>query len=313
MLSSSKAGARVSQHARCVLLMVHMRRRDAATVATDLAKRLLKAEIGVRLVSEGPHLPEIIEAGAHVVPSDEQAAQGCRAVIGVGGDGTLLHAAEYARPMQVPLLGVNVGRVGFLADSEPEDLERIVTAVREGSLSIDPRQTLAVQVQHDGREIASTWALNEASVEKGARERILDLLIEVDERPLAHWGCDGLVCATPTGSTAYSYSAGGPVVWPGVQAMLLVPISAHALFARPMVVAPTSRIVAHVVGPHDVNAVLWCDGRRTVTVPVGAQVQVERSQQPVLLARLDNGPFTDRLVEKFHLPVQGWRSLNAHD
>ncbi len=292
----------------CVLLLVHYRRRDAHAVATDLARRLRDAGVQVRLVDEGPDLPQMQDAGAQVLPSDPAAARGCTAVIGVGGDGTLLHAAEYARPAQVPLLGINVGRVGFLADTEPDQLDAVVDAVRHSSFVLDTRQTLQVSVTRDGQQLAHTWALNDASVEKGARERILDLDIEVDGRPLAHWGCDGLVCATPTGSTAYAYSAGGPVVWPEVEALLLVPICAHALFARPMVIAPTSQITAHVVGPHELDAVLWCDGRRTVPVPTGACVQVSRGELPVHLARLEGGPFTDRLVDKFELPVQGWRA-----
>jgi NAD+ kinase len=113
--------------------------------------------------------------------------------------------------------------------------------------------------------------------------------------------------ATPTGSTAYAFSAGGPVVWPDVEALLLVPISAHALFARPIVVGPTSRLVVEVLSRTDASGVVWCDGRRAVDLPPGARIEVQRSDQPVRLARLSSSAFTDRLVEKFHLPVQGWR------
>ena len=161
---------------------------------------------------------------------------------------------------------------------------------------------------YQGKElVAATWALNEASVEKAARERMLEVVVEVDGRPLSRWGCDGVVCATPTGSTAYNFSAGGPVVWPGVEALLMVPICAHALFARPIVVAPDSvlavEVIAHTTGP----GVLWCDGRRTVELPPGARIEVRRGRKPVRLARLHQAPFTDRLVAKFGLPVEGWR------
>jgi len=213
--------------------------------------------------------------------------------------------------------------VGFLAEAEPEDLSEAVDQVVEGKYEIERRMTVEVAVRVNGDVSTTTWALNEASVEKGARERMLDMVIEVDGRPLSRWGCDGVVFATPTGSTAYAFSAGGPVVWPEVEALLLVPISAHALFARPMVVSPRSVLAAEVIGPawgqgETSRAVLWCDGRRRVDLDPGARIEVRRGSQPVLLARLRgvsagaegteiSAPFTDRLVTKFDLPVTGWR------
>jgi NAD+ kinase len=170
--------------------------------------------------------------------------------------------------------------------------------------------TIDVTVRVDGDVVAQTWALNEAAVEKAARERMLEVVVEVDGRPLSRWGCDGVVCATPTGSTAYAWSSGGPVVWPDVAALLLVPISAHALFARPLVVSPDS-VLAVEVQLETPHGVLWCDGRRTVPLPSGARVEVRRGAMPVRLARLHSLPFTDRLVLKFALPVRGWRGAAA--
>ncbi|HSP59590.1 MAG TPA: NAD kinase, partial [Ornithinimicrobium sp.] len=158
-----------------------------------------------------------------------------------------------------------------------------------------------------GRVVAHNWALNEASVEKSARERMLEVAVEVDGRPLSTWGCDGVVMATPTGSTAYAFSGGGPVVWPDVEALLLVPISAHALFARPLVLGPRTHLAVEGVPHTYVAGVMWCDGRRTVELPPGARIEVRRSSVPVLLARLSDEPFADRLVAKFALPVTGWR------
>ena len=227
--------------------------------------------------------------------------------------------------------------VGFLAEAEPEDLSGTVDRIAARRYAVERRMTIDVTVQQNSHVTASTWALNEATVEKAARERMLDLVTEVDGRPLSRWGCDGLVFATPTGSTAYAFSAGGPVVWPEVEALLLVPISAHALFAGPMVVSPRSVLAAEVIGPsgrqivtHE--AVLWCDGRRKVDLLPGARVEVRRGAKPVLLARLRGASvtaagqdadapsagadadgmeigasFTDRLVAKFGLPVTGWR------
>ena len=207
----------------------------------------------------------------------------------------------------MPLLGVNLGHVGFLAEAEREDLDATVERIVARDYTVEERTTLEVRAEEDGHTVFSSWALNEVTVEKASRERMLELTVEIDGRPLSTWGCDGIVMATPTGSTAYAFSAGGPVVWPDVEALLLVPISAHALFARPIVVGPRSRLVVEVLPRTDGSGVVWCDGRRAVGLPPGARIEVQRSDQPVLLARLSSSGFTDRLVEKFDLPVQGWR------
>ncbi len=234
-------------------------------------------------------------------------AAGCELVCVLGGDGTILRGAELSRGSGVPLLGVNLGHVGFLAEVEREDLDDTVERIVARDYTVEERTALDVRAEEDGRTVFSSWALNEVTVEKASRERMLELTVEIDGRPLSTWGCDGIVMATPTGSTAYAFSAGGPVVWPDVEALLLVPISAHALFARPVVVGPHSRLVVEVLAHTDASGVVWCDGRRAVTLPPGARIEVQRSEEPVRLARLSAGGFTDRLVEKFDLPVQGWR------
>ena len=292
---------------RVMLLVAHTGRPAALRVARVLFAQLAAAGIGVRVLE-----PEAAELGcdaAAVVPVSPSAAAGTEMVLVVGGDGTLLRAAELARPARVPLLGVNLGHVGFLAEAEPEDLAAAVANIAAHRYSVEERMTVEVAVRVNGGQIAATWALNEATVEKAARERMLDLVIEVDGRPLSRWGCDGVVCSTPTGSTAYAFSAGGPVVWPDVEALLMVPISAHALFAPPLVVSPEAVLAVEVIS-EATGAVLWCDGRRKVDLPPGARVEVRRGTLPVLLARLQGpGPagFTDRLVAKFGLPVEGWR------
>jgi NAD+ kinase len=244
-------------------------------------------------------------------------------VVVIGGDGTLLRAAELARPAGVPLLGVNLGHVGFLAEAESDRLSEVIDRLVSRRYAVEERMSIDVTVRANGHRTVSTWALNEATVEKAARERVIELFLEVDGRPLSRWGCDGIVFATPTGSTAYAFSAGGPIVWPEVEALLLVPISAHALFARPMVISPRSVLATEVVGRatghHEMSrAVLWCDGRRRFDLAHGARIEVRRGAKPVLLAQLrdpgdradgsDTGAsFTDRLVAKFELPVAGWR------
>ena len=219
----------------------------------------------------------------------------------------MLRAADFVRGYNVPLLAVNLGHVGFLAESERTDLHRTVQAIASESYVVIERMALDVVVHVEGREVARTWALNEASVEKSHRERMLEVVVSVDNSPLTAFGCDGVVLATPTGSTAYAFSGGGPVVWPSVEALLCVPISAHALFTRPLVVGPRSTIGVDVLTRTRETGVLWCDGRRTVELPPQARIEVSRSAEPVRLARLNPTPFAERLVRKFRLPTDGWR------
>jgi NAD+ kinase len=231
---------------------------------------------------------------------------GTEIAIVLGGDGTFLRAAESARLAGVPLLGVNLGHVGFLAETELDALEATVAAVADRRYLVEQRLTLDVTATLDGEVIASDWALNEVSVEKSAREKMLEVAVSVDERPLLRFGCDGVICATPTGSTAYAFSVGGPIVWPNVEAMLVVPNAAHALFDRPLVVAPDSVIRLDLLRP-DHPGVMSCDGRRSHDLPPGSQLRVERGERPILIARPHPTPFGERLVAKFQLPVRSFR------
>ncbi|MBF6049105.1 NAD kinase [Streptomyces sp. NRRL B-1677] len=291
-----------------MFLLAHTGRPAAIRSAELVVQGLLRCGIGVRvLAEEAADLPlpsevELVEAG----PGRPDVLEGCELLVVLGGDGTLLRGAEFARRSGVPMLGVNLGRVGFLAEAERDDLDKVVDRVVTRAYEVEERMTLDVAVLTDGHVVHTDWALNEASVEKAARERLLEVVTEVDGRPVSRFGGDGVVCATPTGSTAYAFSAGGPVVWPEVEALLMVPISAHALFAKPLVTAPDS-VLAVEVQPQTPNGVLWCDGRRTVELPAGARVEVRRGAVPVRLARLHHASFTDRLVAKFALPVAGWR------
>ncbi len=283
---------------RAVLLVAHTGRQEAVRTARLVAGRLTTAGLAVRVLAT--EAPDLRFPAAREMPASAEAADGAEMVIVIGGDGTLLRAAELARPAGAAVLGVNLGHVGFLAEADPEDLSDTVDRVVARRYAVERRMTIDVTVRQNGSVTAETWALNEATVEKAARERMLDMVTEVDGRPLSRWGCDGVVFATPTGSTAYAFSAGGPVVWPEVEALLLVPISAHALFAGPMVVSPRSVLAAEVIGGTSAwppgaagdgqseasGAVLWCDGRRKIDLPPGARVEVRRGARPVLLARL---------------------------
>lgn len=292
---------------RRVLLVAHPRRKEAHDLAAGVVARLHAAGVTTALLPSEIAAMDLAGSPGVVAADESSPASGCELVCVLGGDGTILRGAEMSRGTGAPLLGVNLGHVGFLAEAEREDLDATVEHIVERSYDVEERLTLEVVGHHDGEVLARSWALNEVTVEKAARERMLELTVEIDGRPLSTWGCDGVVMATPTGSTAYAFSAGGPVVWPDVEAMLLVPISAHALFARPLVVGRSSHLAVDIVSSTAGSGVLWCDGRRAVDLPPGARIEVQRSEVPVRLARLASSPFTDRLVAKFDLSIHGWR------
>jgi NAD+ kinase len=296
---------------RRILMLAHTGREEARDVAQAVVSALSAHGLVVRMLEDEAKQLELPPGhGVETVTVDRAGPTECELVLVIGGDGTILRAAELTHGTSTPLLGVNLGHVGFLAEAESEDVEKMIEMIVERKYSSEERLTLDVSVYRDKELVETNWALNEASVEKAARQRMLEVIVEVDGRPLSRFGCDGVVCATPTGSTAYNFSAGGPIVWPGVEALLMVPISAHALFSRPMVVAPSSVLAVEVLAQTEGAGVLWCDGRRTVDLPPGARIEVRRGRYPVRLVRLHEAPFTDRLVAKFGLPVEGWRGAN---
>ncbi|QYH19780.1 NAD kinase [Corynebacterium aquatimens] len=298
---------------REILLVPHFYRPENIAAAATAARLLQDAGIRVRLLAQGvpgEHSPmehEPVLAGLERVEAGPDAAAGCELVLVLGGDGTFLRAAGYARAQDLPVLGINMGHVGFLAEGEAESLETSVGHVIARSYRVVERMTLDVVVRDaEGSELGRDWALNECSVENTDRTQVLDAILEVDLRPVSSFGCDGVLISTPTGSTAYAFSAGGPVMWPNLEAILVVPNNAHALFAKPLVVSPRSTVAVEsepTTGP----AVAMMDGFRAIEVPPGSRVEVTRGERGVKWVRLDNRPFTDRLVRKFQLPVSGWR------
>lgn len=292
---------------RHMLVVSHLGRQDAIDASHQVMRSLTEADVTV-VVSEDQR--ETLQSGydgALSVLGRDVDPREVELGIVLGGDGTILLAAELLRGSGAALLGVNLGHVGFLAESERDDLPVAVQRALDKDYEVDRRLALDVVVTQEGRETYRTWALNEATVEKAGGQRMVELVTEVDNRPVSRFGCDGVVMSTPTGSTAYSFSAGGPIVWPQVQALLMVPLSAHALFSRPLVVDPHSTLAVEVMNHRDQHAVLWCDGRRGCDLPPGSRITVTSSDEPVLLARLHPAPFSDRLVRKFDLPVTGWR------
>jgi len=299
---------------RRILVVAHARRDETVQAARRVVTALrtagagpvLSADDRAELAAEDEFFADVDVLAADVPVEDIELA------IVLGGDGTILRAAELVREGTAPVLGINMGHVGFLAEIERDDMDAAVARVIDRDYSVEERMALAVRVKDaDGSVVYSTWALNEATVEKASRERMIEVVVEIDGRPLTSFGCDGMVISTPTGATAYNFSAGGPVIWPGVEAIAVVPLSAHALFARPLVVAPGAPVAIELLDRNDGAAILWCDGRRSHELPRGARVVVRRSSRPVRLARLHPSVFTDRLVRKFQLPVSGWRGSDA--
>jgi len=295
---------------RYILVVAHARRQDTVIAAHRVVTALRDA--GVRPVLDPDDRAELVVVDSFFtdvdVVGDGVTVDDLELAIVLGGDGTILRAAELVREGKAPVLGINMGHVGFLAESERDDMDAAVRRIVDRDYEVEERMALSVRVKNtDGLVVYETWALNEATVEKASRERMIEIVLEIDGRPLSSFGCDGMVISTPTGSTAYNFSAGGPVIWPRVEAIAVIPLSAHALFARPLVVGPEAPVAIELLQRTDGGAILWCDGRRSHDLPPGARVIVRRSSRPVRLARLHPAPFTDRLVSKFQLPVAGWR------
>lgn len=236
--------------------------------------------------------------------AEAEDARGAELIVVFGGDGTILYAAEFGRPHGIPILGINYGHVGFLNEADPEELDLVLERIAEGRWHSEHRMTIDVEVRKPDGTVERTWALNEAAIDRAEVSRMIATDIKVDGRALSSFKADTVVLSTATGSTAYNFSGGGPVVWPDVECMLLTPIAAHALFTRPLVVGPASRLE---VGVRDEDARVWCDGRRVLLAPVGSTITAVRGELPVLLARMSDTPFSGRLVTKFALPVHGWR------
>jgi NAD+ kinase len=276
---------------KTVLLVTHPTRPEAISTANELTKLLTGKQINV--------FDTIKTDGAN----DFKATDQIDLAVVLGGDGTMLRAAEIFRGKQVPILGINLGHVGFLAEIERPSLSEIVDAIVSGTFSIEERMSLNYQLLRDGKVIQSGWALNEVLVERNDHQMI-DLFVQIDHRPLSRWWCDAVICATPTGSTAYAYSAGGPVVWPEVDALVLLPLAAHALFSKPMVVSPKSEIAIDLESDSaDLNA----DGIRRTKLQKNDRIVLTSDKEDILLAHIKPATFTDRIVAKFKLPVEGWR------
>jgi NAD+ kinase len=282
----------MSRHA---IFVINPSRAEAVTAAKEISQILLKQGFTLSTPSD------VSVLGISQVEAD--AIADAEVVLVLGGDGTILRGAEIARRQNIPILGINLGHVGFLAEVEKPSLREIAASIVAKEYVTENRMVLKYSVVRNGAVVSTGWALNEVTVERDGTTMV-ELFVQIDNRPLSRWGCDGLICSTPTGSTAYAFSAGGPVLWPEIDALVLLPISAHALFARPMVVSPSSEIVVEIESS---DALLSGDSLRKFALKAGDQVQISKDASVIKLAHIKPTLFTDRLVAKFKLPVEGWR------
>ncbi|MFM9142088.1 MAG: NAD kinase [Actinomycetota bacterium] len=283
---------------RKIVLVLHPSRKEAQQLANELVPSLRKIGFQVATTSEG-----ITEAEKRTDSEITSLAKSAELILVLGGDGTILRGAELAHGSQTPVLGINLGHVGFLAQIERPSNSELIKAIENRSYQVEKRMTLSYRVERKDKVVAEGWALNEVAIERNT-ESMIELFVQIDQRPLSRWGCDGVICATPTGSTAYAFSAGGPVVWPDVDALVLLPLAAHALFSDPMVVSPQSVIAIDVESE---IGVISADGLRKAQLLEGDRVVLTSERSFISLAHIDNVTFTDRLVAKFKLPVDGWR------
>ena len=282
---------------RSAVLVVNPSREEALSSAHELASLLISSEFNLFTISD------VSIEGVKSISATDLGKENIEIAIVLGGDGTILRAAEITLERAIPLLGINLGHVGFMAEVEKPTMKDIAASVVDRSYLHEDRMVLGYSVVRNNAVISEGWALNEITVERDSTTMV-ELFLEIDHRPLSHWGCDGLICSTPTGSTAYAFSAGGPIMWPEVDAFVLLPISAHALFSRPMVISTKSEIVVTVESQ---KALLSADALRKLPLLAGDRVVITRNPHIIKLAHIRATRFTDRLVAKFKLPVEGWR------
>ncbi|MEP6475803.1 MAG: NAD(+)/NADH kinase [Actinomycetota bacterium] len=265
-----------------VALVVHEGREAAVAAAADIASMLAAEGLETCRAREGETSPA------------------ADLVVSVGGDGTFLRAAHVAALLDAPVLGVKVGRVGFLTEVGPDDAASLLRAVLSGRARIEER--LAVTAESEGGPaIDPQWALNEIMIEKRARHRLVRLAVWVDGAYVTTFSADGVIVATPTGSTAYSFSARGPIVTPSVDCLVLTPVAAHMVFDRSFVLDARQRVALEVVG--DEPGLLSADGRESLELPVGSRIRIRASSRPSRLVRRDDAPgFLSRVRDKFGLP-----------
>lgn len=265
-----------------VALVVHEGREAAVSAAADIASMLTDEGIETCRARDGETPPH------------------ADLVVSVGGDGTFLRAAHVAALLDAPVLGVKVGRIGFLTEVGPDEAGPLLRTVLAGRARIEERLAVTAETE-GGPAIEPQWALNEVMVEKKARHRLVRLAVWVDGAYVTTFSADGVIVATPTGSTAYSFSARGPIVTPSVDCLVLTPVAAHMVFDRSFVLDARQHVALEVKG--DEPGLLSADGRESLELPVGSRIRIRVSSRPARLVRRDGAPgFLTLVRDKFGLP-----------
>ncbi|PJM76178.1 NAD kinase [Bifidobacterium simiarum] len=291
---------------RSAVVVTHRKLATTGTEVKEVVEQLRDNGFDVSIVDN-------LEAPPFAVSEVQEFDPETEIVVVLGGDGTILRAAELVKGTDVPIVGINMGHVGFLAEFESFQTRDAIAKIAARDYTIDERVIAWVDVWLPGAdEPLHEWALNDVTLERADRGKMVELSISVDDVEMSSFGCDGVIVSTPTGSTAYAFSAGGPIIWPNVDALQLVPLAAHALFARPLVIGSKSTFTLGVSEDSASEGWICCDGRRQRAVPRGSRIIVKQSPNSLRLARLMGVPFTSRLVSKFDLPVQGWRESNKN-
>ncbi|MFU0528848.1 NAD kinase [Gardnerella vaginalis] len=290
--------------ARRALVVTHARIDVKSDVVNQVKTQLIKAGFVVDVFNSAS-VSDFAKKTTRIVDENTEI------VVVLGGDGTMLQAAELVHCTTVPIIGINLGHVGFLAEFESFQINDAIRRIANKDYTIDRRMEAHVDVWLPGEsEPLSDWALNDITLDREDRGRMVELSIRVDDVEMSSFGCDGVIVSTPTGSTAYAFSAGGSIMWPNVEALQLVPLAAHALFARPLIIGAGSTFTIDILNESSSGGWICCDGRRQRALPQGSRIQVRQSKDELLLARLSGAPFTKRLVTKFDLPIVGWREHN---
>jgi NAD+ kinase len=274
---------------------------DLKAVLAELAK--LAPARGLTLLTE-PSLAPLWDGVLPLIDQDQPDA-----VITFGGDGTLLRGARLLRGHEVPIVGVNLGRVGFLTTATRDQLTSVVDALVSGKYVLERRLSLhATIISDEGGVRSEQIALNDVAIHKSGVARVVRIRVSVDGEELGPYSADGIVIASPTGSTAYSLSAGGPIVAPGVEAMILTPVCAHTLAVRPVVVPPDATVCAEPMSPGADDLLVSYDGQLGTTLAAGDRVYVRRAQASVLLVRLGNEGYFTRMRQKLN-----WGDLSERE
>ena len=274
--------------------------RDRGLRSAQYAKRVLERS-GVESVI---CLPFELDEGSHLeLPADltlsdlSRELEGADMLVCFGGDGTILHSAREATARNIPVLGVNLGSIGFMAELEHNELS-LLSRLAGGHFGIERRMMLDVTVRREGSPVFTELALNDAVITKGAVARVLDLEVSGDRMVISAFSGDGLVVSTPTGSTAYSMAAGGPIVEPTAENIIIAPICAHSLHAKPFVLGSDRTVGVRLASGGKKSAYLSVDGGRAFRVLSGDWVECHRSRQVTRLVRLTGRSFYDRIHQK---------------